>query len=95
MHIDCVSGDVGGLYPSAIQAVLPRLLLAAAPPGNSALENRRQCLKVCMSCLYIYVCHKPCMQELLELKYVHYLVGSEAVARKKDSSRTDDPSPYS
>ncbi|KAI3749350.1 hypothetical protein L2E82_19959 [Cichorium intybus] len=39
-------GDVGGLYPSAIQAVLPRLLLAAAPPGNSALENRRQCLKV-------------------------------------------------
>ncbi|XP_024981062.1 protein HUA2-LIKE 2-like [Cynara cardunculus var. scolymus] len=39
-------GDVGGLYPSAIQAVLPRLLLAAAPPGSSALENRRQCLKV-------------------------------------------------
>lgn len=39
-------GEVGGLYPSAIQAVLPRLLLAAAPPGSSALENRRQCLKV-------------------------------------------------
>ncbi|KAJ0742634.1 putative PWWP domain, CID domain-containing protein [Helianthus annuus] len=39
-------GDAGGLYPSAIQAVLPRLLLAAAPPGSSALENRRQCLKV-------------------------------------------------
>ncbi|KAJ9543359.1 hypothetical protein OSB04_023066 [Centaurea solstitialis] len=39
-------GDMGGLYPSAIQAVLPRLLLAAAPPGSSALENRRQCLKV-------------------------------------------------
>ncbi|MFS7913967.1 putative PWWP domain, CID domain-containing protein [Helianthus anomalus] len=38
-------GDAGGLYPSAIQAVLPQLLLAAAPPGSSALENRRQCLK--------------------------------------------------
>lgn len=39
-------GDVRGKYPSVIQAVLPRLLLAAAPPGNSAQENRRQCLKV-------------------------------------------------
>lgn len=40
-------GNVGGgVYPSVIQAVLPRLLLAAAPPGSSALENRRQCLKV-------------------------------------------------
>ncbi|XP_076957755.1 protein HUA2-LIKE 3-like [Bidens hawaiensis] len=39
-------GGVGGLYPSAIQAVLPRLLLAAAPPGSGAFENRRQCLKV-------------------------------------------------
>ncbi|XP_044484743.1 protein HUA2-LIKE 2-like isoform X1 [Mangifera indica] len=39
-------GDIGGIYPSAIQAVLPRLLSAAVPPGNTALENRRQCLKV-------------------------------------------------
>ncbi|XP_028762210.1 protein HUA2-LIKE 2 isoform X2 [Neltuma alba] len=39
-------GDVGGAYPSAIQAVLPRLLSAAVPPGNTAQENRRQCLKV-------------------------------------------------
>ncbi|KAI3778919.1 hypothetical protein L2E82_08308 [Cichorium intybus] len=38
-------GDVGGLYPSAVQAVLPRLLLATAPPGHSELENRRQLLK--------------------------------------------------
>ncbi|XP_054808089.1 protein HUA2-LIKE 2 [Prosopis cineraria] len=41
-----LKGDVGGVYPSAIQAVLPRLLSAAAPPGNTAQENRRQCLKV-------------------------------------------------
>lgn len=39
-------GDVGGIYSSAIQAALPRLLYAAAPPGPSAQENRRQCLKV-------------------------------------------------
>ncbi|KDP21494.1 hypothetical protein JCGZ_21965 [Jatropha curcas] len=41
-----LKGDVGGIYPSAIQAVLPRLLSAAAPPGSFAQENRRQCLKV-------------------------------------------------
>ncbi|KAK6260122.1 hypothetical protein SCA6_014596 [Theobroma cacao] len=41
-----LKGDVGGIYPSAIQATLPRLLYAAAPPGPSAHENRRQCLKV-------------------------------------------------
>ncbi|KAJ8622633.1 hypothetical protein MRB53_031162 [Persea americana] len=39
-------GGVGDMFPSAVQAVLPRLLSAAAPPGNSARENRRQCLKV-------------------------------------------------
>ncbi|KAL6505123.1 hypothetical protein OROGR_024940 [Orobanche gracilis] len=40
-----IKGD-GGVYPSAIQALLPRLLLAAAPPGSSSHENHRQCLKV-------------------------------------------------
>ncbi|KAF7804773.1 protein HUA2-LIKE 2-like isoform X2 [Senna tora] len=34
-----LKGDVGGVYPSAIQAVLPRLLSAAAPPGSTAQEN--------------------------------------------------------
>ncbi|KAG5231841.1 HUA2 protein [Salix suchowensis] len=41
-----LKGDAGGIYPSAIQTVLPRLLSAAAPPGSFAHENRRQCLKV-------------------------------------------------
>ncbi|KAE9589203.1 putative PWWP domain-containing protein [Lupinus albus] len=41
-----LKGDVCGVYPSAIQAVLPRLLSAAAPPGNTARENHRQCRKV-------------------------------------------------
>ncbi|XP_016696084.1 protein HUA2-LIKE 3 isoform X2 [Gossypium hirsutum] len=41
-----LKGDVGDIYPSAIQAALPRLLNAAAPPGPNAQENHRQCLKV-------------------------------------------------
>ncbi|KAK7336728.1 hypothetical protein VNO77_17274 [Canavalia gladiata] len=41
-----LKGDIGEAYPSAMKAVLPRLLSAAAPPGNAAKENRRQCLKV-------------------------------------------------
>ncbi|KAM7253972.1 hypothetical protein ACFE04_031654 [Oxalis oulophora] len=40
-----LKGDVS-VYPSVIQPALPRLLSAAAPPGNIGLENRRQCLKV-------------------------------------------------
>ncbi|XP_039027229.1 protein HUA2-LIKE 2-like isoform X2 [Hibiscus syriacus] len=41
-----LKGHVGGVYLSAIQAALPRLLSSAAPPGPIAHENRRQCLKV-------------------------------------------------
>ncbi|GAV82743.1 PWWP domain-containing protein [Cephalotus follicularis] len=41
-----LKGDIGGIYPSAIQTMLPRLLSAAAPPGSIAIENRRQCIKV-------------------------------------------------
>lgn len=44
-NISDFSGDIGGVYPSTIKAVLPRLLSAAAPLGNAAKENRRQCLK--------------------------------------------------
>ncbi|KAF9604694.1 hypothetical protein IFM89_009130 [Coptis chinensis] len=38
-------GDVSDIYPSAVQAMLPRLLSAVAPPGSAARENRKQCLK--------------------------------------------------
>lgn len=52
-----ISGDIGAIYPLAIQTVLPRMLAAAAPPGSSSLENQRQCLKViiivCL-CIWIY-----------------------------------------
>ncbi|KAK9009731.1 hypothetical protein V6N11_036259 [Hibiscus sabdariffa] len=39
-------GIAGASYIPIVQTALPRLLGAAAPPGASAHENRRQCLKV-------------------------------------------------
>ncbi|KAJ6837163.1 ENHANCER OF AG-4 protein 2-like isoform X1 [Iris pallida] len=39
-------GIAGASYIPTVQAALPRLLGAAAPPGVGAQENRRQCLKV-------------------------------------------------
>ncbi|KAF8398719.1 hypothetical protein HHK36_014576 [Tetracentron sinense] len=39
-------GIAGASYIPTVQAALPRLLGAAAPPGAGARENRRQCLKV-------------------------------------------------
>ncbi|KAK9071849.1 hypothetical protein SSX86_008279 [Deinandra increscens subsp. villosa] len=40
------AGIAGASYIPTVQAALPRLLGAAAPPGVNARENRRQCLKV-------------------------------------------------
>ncbi|XP_030526636.2 ENHANCER OF AG-4 protein 2 isoform X2 [Rhodamnia argentea] len=39
-------GIAGASYIPTVQAALSRLLGAAAPPGATARENRRQCLKV-------------------------------------------------
>ncbi|GAV60995.1 PWWP domain-containing protein [Cephalotus follicularis] len=39
-------GIAGASYIPTVQAALPRLLGAAAPPGTGSRENRRQCLKV-------------------------------------------------
>lgn len=39
-------GIAGASYIPIVQAALPRLLGAAAPPGAAASENRRQCIKV-------------------------------------------------
>ncbi|KAJ8492929.1 hypothetical protein OPV22_014650 [Ensete ventricosum] len=39
-------GIAGSSYIPTVQAALPRLLGAAAPPGTGSRENRRQCLKV-------------------------------------------------
>lgn len=45
------AGIAGASYVPTVQAALPRLLGAAAPPGNGARENRRQCHKVCVPCI--------------------------------------------
>jgi hypothetical protein len=37
---------VGASFPPLVKDALPRLLSAAAPPGSSARDNRKQCLKV-------------------------------------------------
>ncbi|PIN18266.1 hypothetical protein CDL12_09064 [Handroanthus impetiginosus] len=39
-------GVAGASYIPTVQAALPRLIGAAAPPGTGAQENRRQCRKV-------------------------------------------------
>uniref|UniRef100_A0ACD5WT51 Uncharacterized protein n=1 Tax=Avena sativa TaxID=4498 RepID=A0ACD5WT51_AVESA len=39
-------GAAGASYIRSVQAALPRILSAAAPPVAGARENRRQCLKV-------------------------------------------------
>ncbi|KAG7556180.1 CID domain [Arabidopsis suecica] len=39
-------GIAGASYVPTVQAALPRLLGAAAPPGTGASDNRRKCLKV-------------------------------------------------
>lgn len=44
--LDIPLGIAGASYIPTVQAALPRLLGAAAPPGAAARENRRQCLKV-------------------------------------------------
>lgn len=41
-----ILGIAGASYIPIVQAALPRLLGAAAPPGSGARENRRQCHKV-------------------------------------------------
>lgn len=39
-------GNIADIYPPAIQLVLSRILSAVAPPGITAQENRKQCIKV-------------------------------------------------
>ena len=66
-------GGAGDLYPSLIQAILPRLLYAAAPPGNSAWENRRQCLKASAfnSLIRIYAMYSVLFSPLTSFLFDH------------------------
>ncbi|CAD5332436.1 unnamed protein product [Arabidopsis thaliana] len=45
-HSHSQKGIAGASYVPTVQAALPRLLGAAAPPGTGASDNRRKCLKV-------------------------------------------------
>jgi hypothetical protein len=63
--VEIFSGIAGASYIPAVQGGLARLLGAAAPPGTSARENRRQCLKV-SSCSF---CDKEILFERKEVKY--------------------------
>ncbi|KAI9119420.1 hypothetical protein K1719_010095 [Acacia pycnantha] len=88
-----LKGDVGGVYPSAIQAVLPRLLSAVAPPGNTAQENRRQCLKV----LRLWLERRVLPESIIRhhIRELDYSVSASAGAFSRRSLRTeralDDP----
>lgn len=89
-----MKGDVSGIFPSAILTVLPRLLSAAAPPGNVAQENRRQCLKVLRLWLERRILPESIIRHhMRELDTV--TCSSSAVAYSRRSSRTeralDDP----
>ncbi|XP_062019675.1 protein HUA2-LIKE 2 [Rosa rugosa] len=92
-HSRGLKGDTGGMYTSAIQAVLPRLLSAAAPPGSSANENRRQCLKV----LKLWLERRIVPESIIRrhMRELDSLGGSSAGAYCRRSSRTerslDDP----
>ena len=87
------SGDVRGKYPLAIQTVLPWLLLAAAPPGNSAQENRRQCQKASEGGLIILLYNSTLFMIFTRLRFF-CILGFEALVRSKDPPRVHCSSPY-
>ncbi|XP_052170409.1 protein HUA2-LIKE 2-like [Diospyros lotus] len=89
-----LKGDIGGIYPSAVQAVLSRLLSAAAPPGSSALENRRQCLKVLRLWLERKILPESVIRHhIRDLESVSSLSSSGAFSRRplRTERAFDDP----
>lgn len=89
-----MKGDVSGIFPSAILTVLPRLLSAAAPPGNVAQENRRQCLKVLRLWLERRILPESIIRHHMR-ELDTFNCSSSAVAYSRRSARTeralDDP----
>nr|XP_029123507.1 ENHANCER OF AG-4 protein 2 isoform X2 [Elaeis guineensis] len=59
-------GIAGASYVPTVQAALPRLLGAAAPPGASARENRRQCLKVLRLWLERKILPEPLLRQYMD-----------------------------
>ncbi|KAI4365660.1 hypothetical protein MLD38_021625 [Melastoma candidum] len=84
----------GGMYISIVQSKLPRLVTAAAPPGHTAHENRRQCLKVLRLWLERRILPEPMLrQHIRELDVMNG--SSSAGPYSRRSARTerafDDP----
>ncbi|KAL2507729.1 HUA2-like protein 2 [Forsythia ovata] len=87
-----MKGD-GGIYPSAIQPLLPRLLLAAAPPGSSH-ENHRQCLKVLRVWHERKILPEPIIRHhIQELDAIcsSYLTGASSRRPLRNERAFDDP----
>ncbi|XP_050234287.1 ENHANCER OF AG-4 protein 2-like isoform X2 [Mercurialis annua] len=59
-------GIAGASYVPTVQAALPRLLGAAAPPGSGARENRRQCLKVLRLWLERKILPEPVLKRYMD-----------------------------
>ncbi|KAA8533367.1 hypothetical protein F0562_033100 [Nyssa sinensis] len=59
-------GIAGASYIPTVQAALPRLLGAAAPPGAAARENRRQCLKVLRLWLERKILPEPLLRRYMD-----------------------------
>ncbi|KAL2938949.1 Protein HUA2-LIKE 1 [Bienertia sinuspersici] len=59
-------GIAGSSYIPTVQAALPRLLGAAAPPGAGARENRRQCLKVLRLWLERKILPEPVLRRFMD-----------------------------
>ncbi|KAK4441695.1 protein HUA2-LIKE 3 [Sesamum alatum] len=83
-----MKGDAG-MYPSAIQALLPRLLLAAAPPGTSFYENHKQCLKV----LRVWLERKILPESVIRyhIRELDALYGSHLMGGSSRSLRLERP----
>ncbi|CAA3025575.1 Hypothetical predicted protein [Olea europaea subsp. europaea] len=87
-----MKGD-GGIYPSAIQPLLPRLVLAAAPPGSSH-ENHRQCLKVLNVWHERKILPEPIIRHhIRELDAIcsSYLTGASSRRPLRNERAFDDP----
>ena len=80
-----ILGIAGASYIPTVQAALPRLLGAAAPPGAGARENRRQCHKVLIfTCLYRCMGHA---EIILNIFPEEFSPGSSSLAGEENLTR--------
>ncbi|KAL8513555.1 hypothetical protein ACS0TY_012867 [Phlomoides rotata] len=78
-----------GIYPSVIQPLLPRLLLAAAPPGTTFNENHKLCLKV----LRVWL-HRKILPETIirrQIRDLDILLGLHVAGGSRRACRFERP----